>query len=66
MKQRHFALCVQQWRESFILQTIVCFNHRVAYYIIEYIKSDQLLKSSLREHGWELVEENEGNVITIK
>ena len=38
----------------------------VAYYIIEYIESDQLLKSSLREHGWELVEENEGNVIKIK
>lgn len=61
-----FALCVQQRRESFILQTIVCFNHHEWLIILLNIQSDQLLKSSLREHGWELVEENEGNVITIK
>lgn len=66
MKQRHFALCVQQWRESFILQTKVCFNHHEWLIILLNIKSDQLLKSSLREHGWELMEENEGNVITIE
>ena len=66
MKQRHFALCVQQWRESFILQIIVCFNHHEWLIILLNIKSDQLLKSSLREHGWELMEENEGNVITIE
>ena len=60
------SLCTTMEGKFYFTNNSVLQSSWVAYYIIEYIESDQLLKSSLREHGWELVEENEGNVITIK